>query len=200
MLKLIRAAEDIFLAKGYHSATMSDVAKAAGMSKKTVYRLVESKADLFSALFAHHQSLLTFPEPEPGWTANEVLTENLLCLGRFLLRPEQIALVRLIVAEHAHDPELGALFYQKRVLKARSQLEVCLTGMARRHGRALRGAAEMAALLFGLALGEFYLGVLLGFRNPPTRATLEKRVRGAVELFLHGSGCFLPAPDFGAPG
>ncbi|OYV38447.1 MAG: TetR family transcriptional regulator, partial [Acidocella sp. 20-61-6] len=42
MLKLFDAAEDIFLLKGYHTATMSDVAKAAGMSKKTVYQLVES--------------------------------------------------------------------------------------------------------------------------------------------------------------
>ncbi len=199
MLKLIRAAENIFLVKGYHTATMSEVAKAAGMSKKTVYQLVESKADLFSALFAHHDSLLTLPVLPPDWTASEVLTENLLCLGRFLLRPEQIALVRLIVAEHVHDPEFGALFYQKRVLKARSQLELCLAGMARRQGparqgNARRGVAEMAALLFGLSLGEFYLGSLLGFRNPPARATLEKRVRGAVEMFLRGSGCFLAPP------
>ena len=50
MLQLITAAEDIFLAKGYHTATMSDVAKAAGMSKKTVYTMIESKAELFGAL------------------------------------------------------------------------------------------------------------------------------------------------------
>ena len=50
MLQLIEAAEDIFLAKGYHAATMNDVAKAAGMSKKTVYTIIESKAELFGAL------------------------------------------------------------------------------------------------------------------------------------------------------
>ena len=31
MMILIKAAEEIFLAKGYHSATMDDVAQAAGM-------------------------------------------------------------------------------------------------------------------------------------------------------------------------
>ena len=168
MLKLIRAAENIFLVKGYHTATMSEVAKAAGMSKKTVYQLVESKADLFSALFAHHDSLLTLPVLPPDWTASEVLTENLLCLGRFLLRPEQIALVRLIVAEHVHDPEFGALFYQKRVLKARSQLELCLAGMARRRGparqgNARRGVAEMAALLVRPVARRILPRVLAGF-------------------------------------
>ena len=50
MRQLIAAAEDIFLAKGYHAATMNDVAKAAGMSKKTVYMMIESKAELFGAL------------------------------------------------------------------------------------------------------------------------------------------------------
>ncbi|MDR3522364.1 MAG: TetR/AcrR family transcriptional regulator [Acidocella sp.] len=187
MLKLFEAAEDIFLLKGYHTATMSDVAKAAGMSKKTVYQLVESKAELFAALLAHHQSLLIFPAEQPGWTVREILNANLLCLARFLLSKEQIAIVRLIMAEYTHSPDLGRVFHLKRVQKARSKLEICLTDIATRYGCEICNVREMSGMLFGMAIGEFLLGVLIGFRAVPSKAVLENRVRNAVDIFL--SGC-----------
>ena len=188
MLKLIGAAEDIFLAKGYHAATMNDVAKAAGMSKKTVYQIIESKAELFTVLLAHYQSLLKFPTTQPGWSISDILVENLLCLGRFLLSTEQIAIIRLIMAEYTNSPGFGRSFHQKRVMKARFRLECCLLEIADRERTALRDAREKSAMLFGMALGEFHIGVLLGFRAAPSRPVLERRIRRAVELFL--TGCF----------
>ncbi len=186
MLQLIAAAEDIFLAKGYHTATMSDVAKAAGMSKKTVYTLVQSKAELFGALLTHRHSLLSFPEPHADWTINDLLTANLIALARFLLSPGQIAILRLIMAEYTHSPDLGRVFHRNRVSKAKSRLEACLVELAMQHGCPAAQAKEMAAMLFGMAIGEFHLGVLIGFRAPPTRQALEKRVRQAVDVFVAG--------------
>jgi AcrR family transcriptional regulator len=189
LLQLIDAAEDIFLQKGYHTATMSDVAKAAGMSKKTVYQLIDSKAELFAVLLAHHQSLLSFPEPLPSWSVNTILAENLLCLARFLLSPEQISIIRLIMAEYTHSPNLGRVFHEKRFNKAKSRLESCLVELTRDHGVKLKEVREMSAMLFGMAIGEFHLGVLIGFRSAPSKAALETRVRRAVDIFLAGCGC-----------
>lgn len=186
MLQLIEAAEDMFLAKGYHAATMSDVAKAAGMSKKTVYTLIESKAELFAALLAHHQSLLNFPEPAPGWTVRDILIANLVCLARFLLSPQQIAIIRLIMAEYTHSPDMGRVFHRNRVTKAKSKLETCLAEIVRSHACADADPKEMAAMLFGMAIGEMHLGVLIGFRSMPTKQMVEKRVRHAVDIFLAG--------------
>jgi TetR/AcrR family transcriptional regulator of autoinduction and epiphytic fitness len=186
ILHLIDAAEDIFLAKGYHTATMNDVAKAAGMSKKTVYQLIDSKADLFAALLDHHHSKLVFPPVEEGWTVRDILVENLLCLGRFLLSPQQIAIIRLIMAEYTHSPDFGRLFHQKRVTKAKNLLENCLAEIAGRNQLKLTDAREMSAMLFGMALGEFHLSVLIGFRPAPAKAVLERRIRCAVDLFLTG--------------
>ncbi len=187
MLKLIDAAEDIFLAKGYHTATMSDVAAQAGMSKKTVYQLIESKADLFAILLAHHQSLLKFPEVQPDWSIHDILTANLICLARFLLSREQISIVRLIMAEYTHSPDLGRVFHLKRVQKARSLLEICLADIAKRSGCEDCNVREMSAMLFGMAIGEFFLGALIGFRGTPTKAQLETRVKNAVTIFLGGA-------------
>lgn len=188
MRELIAAAEDVFRAKGYHATTMSDIAKAAGMSKKTVYTMIPSKAELFGALLAHRHSLLKFPEPQSDWTIHDLLTANLLALARFLLSPCQIAILRLIMAEYTHSPDLGRVFHRHRVTKAKSQLESCLVDLAMQHGCSAAQAKEMAAMLFGMAIGEFHLSVLIGFRAAPTRQALEKRVRQAVDIFVAGCG------------
>ncbi len=189
MLALIEAAEDIFLAKGYHTATMNDVAKAAGMSKKTVYQLISSKAELFAVLLAHYQSLFTFPTPHPDWSAETILVQNLLTLAKFLLSPEQISIIRLIMAEYTHSPDLGRIFHQNRFKKAKLKLESCLIDLARRDNIDPANAAEMSAMLFGMAIGEFHLSVLVGYRAPPSKTALENRIRKAVMIFLTGFGC-----------
>jgi AcrR family transcriptional regulator len=189
MLQLISAAEDIFLQKGYHTATMSDVAKAAGMSKKTVYQLIESKAELFALLLTHYQSLLNFPETKQGWTVRDILAENVLCLARFLLSPDQIAIIRLIMAEYTHSPNLGRLFHRRQVSKAKLRLETCLFEIGAGRGLSLKDAREMAAMLFGMAIGEFHISALIGYSSAPSKAVLEARVRRAVDIFLAGCGC-----------
>jgi AcrR family transcriptional regulator len=51
---LIRAAVDVFFAKGYHAARVADVAEAAGMSQGTVYNYVGSKEDLLYMVCEDH--------------------------------------------------------------------------------------------------------------------------------------------------
>jgi TetR/AcrR family transcriptional regulator, mexJK operon transcriptional repressor len=186
LVTLLEAAESVFLAKGYHAATMDEVAKAAGMSKKTVYELIESKADLFASLLAHHKSLLKFPEPQPDWTPQDILVAHLLTLARFLLSPKQIDILRLIMAEYTHSPDFGRVFMRNRVIKAKSKLESCLSELIINHGLCAPDAKEYTAMLFGMAIGEFHLGTLIGFRASPNKQVLEARVRRAVEIFCAG--------------
>ncbi len=180
---LLQAAETIFLAKGYHTATMADVAKAAGMSKKTVYRIVSSKAGLFVALLSYRHSFISFPKPPPEWEPKQILIENLRILAKFMLSKEQIAIVRMIMAEYTHSPDLVNLFHQKRVTKALSILETCLANYPVCRGQPAM-AREMSEILFGMVLGEFLLSTMIGFRSLPSKATLERRIHLAVDLFL----------------
>ena len=47
---MIAAAHQEFLAKGYAGASMVAVAERAGVSTKTMYRLIPTKADLFRSV------------------------------------------------------------------------------------------------------------------------------------------------------
>jgi AcrR family transcriptional regulator len=166
---------------------MDDVAQAAGMSKKTVYQLIHSKAELFLALLDHYQTRLNFPPPQPEWSEQRILVEHLLALARFILSPEQLAIIRLIMAEYTHSPDLSRVFHQSRFKKAKSRLEACLSDIAARQGAQFRDVSEASAMLFGMTLGEFHLSVLVGFRAPPSKTLLERRIRQGVAIFLAGS-------------
>ena len=43
-------AREIFLARGFDAASMSDIAKAAGVSKGTLYVYFKNKEELFAAI------------------------------------------------------------------------------------------------------------------------------------------------------
>jgi len=183
---LLVAAERVFLAKGYHAATMNDVARAARISKKTVYETIASKEELFAALIAWRQEQLVIPEAAPGATVPERLTALLLTLARFLLAPAQVGLIRLIMTEYTHSPDFGRYFLRKHLAKARARMENALLGLAMEHGLSRPEAREQVAMLFGMAIGEFHFNAVVGFRASPSKAALEGRVRLAVGIFLAG--------------
>ena len=51
---LLAAAREVFLARGFHAATLEEIAERAGYTKGAVYSNFEGKDDLFLALLAEH--------------------------------------------------------------------------------------------------------------------------------------------------
>src|SRR6266540_2125997 len=52
--QLLRAAQEVFVAQGYHSAAMDDIAERAGVSKPVLYQHFPGKLDLYLALLDQH--------------------------------------------------------------------------------------------------------------------------------------------------
>jgi AcrR family transcriptional regulator len=57
-LQLLRAAQDVFVAQGFHAAAMDDIADRAGVSKPVLYQHFPSKLDLYVALLDQHVEVL----------------------------------------------------------------------------------------------------------------------------------------------
>ena len=57
-LQLLRAAQDVFVAQGFHAAAMDDIADRAGVSKPVLYQHFPGKRDLYLALLEEHVSEL----------------------------------------------------------------------------------------------------------------------------------------------
>src|SRR5436305_11004143 len=49
-VQLLRAAQDVFVAQGFHAAAMDDIADRAGVSKPVLYQHFPGKRELYLAL------------------------------------------------------------------------------------------------------------------------------------------------------
>ena len=56
--QLLGAAQEIFVAQGYHAAAMDDIAERAGVSKPVLYQHFPGKLELYLALLDQHASAL----------------------------------------------------------------------------------------------------------------------------------------------
>lgn len=85
---IINAAERIFFTKGYHNATMDDVAKEAEFSKRTVYVYFNSKEQIYFEIMIRGYKLLTDMlkanlQKEKAYTAIEEIRQMALTLYQF---------------------------------------------------------------------------------------------------------------------
>ena len=56
--QLLAAAQQVFVAQGYHAAAMDDIAERAGVSKPVLYQHFPGKLELYLALLDQHVELL----------------------------------------------------------------------------------------------------------------------------------------------
>jgi AcrR family transcriptional regulator len=188
---LLDAAEAVFVESGYSSASMDDIARRAGMSKKTLYRLFETKESLFAAVIAARRALLN-PAIDDGdcpdvATARDILRRYLLRIARFVLAPRQAALYRLAIAESQRTPEIAHAFHREGPIKARASLISWLALQEERGTLNVPDPASAASMLFSMVISDPQMRLLIGELRKPDDALIEQRVERAVELFLHGA-------------
>src|ERR1700757_1394926 len=70
--QLLGAAQEVFVAQGYHAAAMDDIAERAGVSKPVLYQHFPGKLDLYVALIDKHCEALV----ESTRTALDATTDN----------------------------------------------------------------------------------------------------------------------------
>ena len=63
---LVRAAVDVFTARGYDGTSMEDIASASGITKSSIYHHVRGKEDLLRLALAHGLDALRLVGEEPG--------------------------------------------------------------------------------------------------------------------------------------
>lgn len=186
---LLEAAERVFLRKGYAAATMDDVARAAGMSKRTLYQRFESKTALFEAMIAASLAPLRIDaglvEHEPDIA--RALGGMLLTCARHFLAAQQCELFRVIIAEVRRSPELADAFHRAGPGSGASSLEMRIEAEMRRGRLRPADPRKTADMLYGMAMGAAHMKVLLGLADPPDETEIAERVDQAVAVFLRGA-------------
>jgi AcrR family transcriptional regulator len=183
------AARREFLANGYVGACVDDIAKSAGVSKKTLYRLVPTKAELFRVSVTDRISsfMLAIDDKSIGSHDVEIALERVVTeFGNLTLSAETIAIQKLAIAETDRFPELGASFYADAIQVTQAALAKFLTKQCERGALELEDPYAAAGMLRGMMIMEPQRSVMFGRGALLTPAEIAQRARTCVRLFLRG--------------
>lgn len=186
---IIQAATAAFLRSGYRGTNMDEIAREAGVSKQTVYKHFADKHTLFSEM------VQTTVERVAGPVAADVarlrdsgrIEADLVDLARrqlaAVLRPELLALRRLVIAEAGRFPELGRVFYEQGPARTIAALASALAEVADRRLLAIDDA-HLAATRFNWLIMAQPLNEAMFLGRTPNAVEIRRLARQGVAAFL----------------
>ena len=183
------AARGEFLASGYSSTSMEKVASRAGISTKTLYRLIPTKADLFEGMMVGYldrfvSRLATDGEFQGDFRS--ALEKLLVDCAVFTLNEEVVGLMRLVASESDRFPELAQAFYEKGVVRVLIALGAWLSVQGKRGLIDLDDPRTAGGLLLGMMIWEPQRALILRQRKPLSSREIAKRAEICARLFLEG--------------
>jgi AcrR family transcriptional regulator len=183
------AARREFAANGYAATGMEAVARRAGVSTKTLYRLIPNKAALFDGMVTDRldRTLANVDlQAVDHADIEEALYVALLACAELTLDEEVIALQRMVLQEAGNRSDIAAMFYRNGVLRIKAALADWLRTQQQCGLIALDDIEEAAGMLLGMVASAPRRAAMFGGVPLPPRAEIEARVRRCAALFLRG--------------
>jgi TetR/AcrR family transcriptional regulator, mexJK operon transcriptional repressor len=191
-LRLFDAAEAVFQSHGYAASSIDEISRVAGMSKKTIYRWFASKEALFLGLLQHSATeiLENCPTVEEGCSPAVALENFLRHAAHSALSPRIVGLLRLMISEARHWPDVAQSFHRKMV--ERCQLVIMrllaqnpeLLAQNRRVVGGEDALRQVACLLYEAAVTELQLRMLLGLDEASAASLIDERIRQSLAAFF----------------
>ncbi|MBR0785328.1 TetR/AcrR family transcriptional regulator [Bradyrhizobium iriomotense] len=182
-------ARHAFAGDGYAATSTEELARRAGISTKTLYRLFPGKAALFEAMCADRLEQLLSAVDLQGSDDVDIetgLRAALLACADLALDPEVVALQRMVLQESAAFPELAANFYKNGISRTVTALAGWLRVQVRRKRIVIDDAEEAAGMLIGMVASAPQRAAIYGGVPLPSRKQIERRVQTCAALFLDG--------------
>jgi AcrR family transcriptional regulator len=186
---IYEAARHEFAGSGYAATSMETVARRAGVSTKTLYRLIPNKAALFDGMVS--ERLDRFLSAVDLRTAEQQDLETALCAALMAcadlaLDEEVIGLQRMVLQEAGKFSDLAGVFYKNGIQRTLAALADWLRRQQKRGLIALDDVDEAAGMLLGMVTSAPRRATMFGRVPLPPRAQIELRVRNCAALFLRG--------------
>jgi AcrR family transcriptional regulator len=188
--EILDAALEVFADQGFARARLDDIAKRAGVSKGTLYLYYASKDALFISLVraritpALDQAEARLAAHAGPW--EPFLVEMLTAIWRTMSSERLCLIGKLVMSEHTQFPEVGRIYFEEVVLRARRLLQTVVDhGIASGEFRPeIRDIAPRAipAMLAQLANSRLFFV----HYEPEAVPSDEALISGALALALRG--------------
>ena len=183
------AARREFAANGYAATSTEMVARRAGISTKTLYRLVSNKAALFESMVADRLDRLSLDITLSAGDDADIetaLTTALMVCADVSLDAEVVAVQRVVLQEASQFSDLAATFYRNGVTRLIAALADWLRIQIQRGRLKLDDPVEAAGILIGMVASAPQRAAIYGGVPLPSRSQIERRVKLCTALFLKG--------------
>jgi AcrR family transcriptional regulator len=185
--QIIDGARAVFLARGFDAASMGEIAKAAGVSKGTLYVYFENKEQLFAAIVGREcggQAESAFQLDMHDSDVEAVLTRVGTSFVKFMCSPEKASAVRTVIAIADRMPDMGRKFYETGPAFGIARLSAYLRAQVDAGTLAIEDCELAAAQFLESCQSLLFKPVLFNFAPPPSQARMDYVVRNAVRVFL----------------
>ena len=186
---IYEAARHEFVSSGYAATSIETVARRAGVSTKTLYRLIPNKASLFEGMVSDRlDRFLSNVNLHIGDHAGieQALYAALMACADLALDKEVIALQRMVLQETGKSSDLAEVFYKNGIARTVAALADWLRVQQQRGSIALDDIDETAGMLLGMMTSAPQRAAIYGGVPVPPRSKLEARARTCAALFLRG--------------
>ena len=184
---ILDASAELFIAQGYGAVSMDAIARAAGVSKATLYAHFGSKDQLFATIIreACHSNLAAQEFlPKGAVDVRVALTGLGGRMLRFLLEERSLAIHRVVIAESLRFPELGRAFFESGPAMFSAAFGEWLAEQTAAGRLDVAEPARAADQFAGMLKCGCYMRAALGVAPAPTEAEINGTVDGAVAVFL----------------
>jgi AcrR family transcriptional regulator len=185
--QIVEGARTIFSVLGYDAASMGEIAKAAGVSKGTLYVYFKDKDELFQAIVEKEcvfqaEGVFDFDTANPDIAGT--LTRMGVAYVKLLCVPGRLSTLRTVIAIADRKPTAGRTFYEAGpvvgVAKLRAYFEAEVAA-----GRLVIEDPEVAAAQFMESCHATLLKpMLFNFGPAPSQERIEHVVTIAVKTFM----------------
>jgi len=189
--QIIEGARTVFRVLGFDAASMGEIAKAAGVSKGTLYVYFKDKDELFQAIVEKECAFqaegvfdLDASDPDVAGT----LTRMGIAFVKVLCVPERLHTFRTVFAIADRKPNVGRTFYETGpgigIAKMRAYFDAQVAA-----GRLTVVDTEVAAAQFIESCHATMLKpMMFNFGPPPSLERIEHVVGIAVRTFMAAYG------------
>lgn len=185
--QIIDGAREVFLSRGFDAASMADIAKAAGVSKGTLYVYFKDKDELFAAIVRGEcvgQAEGVFDFDHADHDVEAALLRHGKGFARKICDAARLSSFRTIIAVAERMPDIGRKVYETGPAVGIGKLAAYLRAQVEAGVLAIDDCEVAAAQFIETCHATMFKPVLFNFAPPPTDERIDYVVRIAVRMFL----------------
>jgi AcrR family transcriptional regulator len=189
--QVLDGARRVFLCQGFDGASMGEIAKAAGVSKGTLYTYFPSKEALFEALTLEERASLAEAlfrldgdDPDPK-TALRRLGRSFIAM---MTRPEHVSSVRMVMGAAEKFPRIGQVFYEAGPCQGVARLAAWFDRQVAAGRLNITDTAVAAQFFLDLCSSGFMKRLLFAAGPAPDEAEVERQLDEVLRVFFAAYG------------